>query len=77
MVISCKNAEGTVPFAQAAQAVRKYFSDANYCGKRVLLIVPDNTRSGPIGEVFRMIFDCIGHKAAALDVLVAWAHISP
>jgi lactate racemase len=69
MVISCQNAQGTVPLAQAAQAVRKYFSDANYCGKRVLLIVPDNTRSGPIGEIFQMIFDGLEGRAAAVGVL--------
>jgi nickel-dependent lactate racemase len=71
MVISCQNSEGAVPLAQAAQAVRKYFADANYCGKRVLLIVPDNTRSGPIGEIFQMIFDGLEGRAAAVGVLFA------
>ena len=71
MVISCQNAQGTVPFAQAAQTVRKYFADANYCGKRVLLIVPDNTRSGPIGEIFQMIFDGLEGRAAKVGVLFA------
>ena len=69
MVISCQNAEGAVPLAQAAQAVRKYFADANYCGKRVLLIVPDNTRSGPIGEIFQMIFEGLEGRAAGVGVL--------
>lgn len=57
--------------AQAAQSVRKYFSDANYCGKRVLLIVPDNTRSGPIGEIFQMIFEGLEGRAAGIGALFA------
>jgi nickel-dependent lactate racemase len=71
MVISCQNAQDAVPMAQAAQAVRKYFADANYCGKRVLLIVPDNTRSGPIGEIFQMIFNGLEGRAAGVGVLFA------
>ncbi len=71
MVISCQNAQGAVPLGQAAQAVRKYFADTNYCGKRVLLIVPDNTRSGPIGEIFQMIFDGLEGRAASVGVLFA------
>ncbi|NLH18017.1 MAG: DUF2088 domain-containing protein [Phycisphaerae bacterium] len=71
MVISCQNAQGTVPLAQAAQAVRKYFADVNSCGKRILLVVPDNTRSGPIGEIFQMIFEGLEGRAAAMGVLFA------
>ena len=37
----------------------------------MLVIVPDNTRSGPVGEVFKAIFDCIGADVKQLDVLVA------
>ncbi len=40
-------------------------------GKRVLLIVPDGTRTAPIGVVFQSIFDEIGATAKSLDVLVA------
>jgi hypothetical protein len=76
MVISCQNAQGAVPLAQAAQAVRKYFSDANYCGKRVLLIVPDNTRSGPIGEIFQMIFDGLKVAPPPLACCLRWGPTS-
>ena len=57
--------------AQAASAVEEFFAQNDYTAKRLLLIVPDNTRSGPIGEIFKMIFDAVGDKAAAVDVLVA------
>ena len=71
MTIFKENKDGDVELAQAAEAVREFFSHNDYTGKRLLLIIPDNTRSGPIGEVFQMIFDCVGEKAAALDILVA------
>jgi len=35
------------------------------------LIIPDNTRSGPIGDIFKIIYDCLEQKAKAVDCLVA------
>ena len=40
-------------------------------GKRVLLIVPDSTRTAPVGLLFRVIHDLIGPETKSLDVLVA------
>ena len=40
-------------------------------GKRVLLIIPDDTRTCPIGLMIRAIGESFGGPAAALDVLVA------
>jgi nickel-dependent lactate racemase len=40
-------------------------------GKRVLLLVPDHTRTAPVGLMFRTIYDLVGEEAAALDVLIA------
>jgi lactate racemase len=40
-------------------------------GKRVLLIIPDDTRSGPIGPMIRTIGAAFGEQVEALDVLVA------
>lgn len=71
MIIACSNNDGFVDHARAAKAVREFFAQNDYTGKRLLLITPDNTRSGPIGEIFQMIFDCASQKAAALDVLIA------
>jgi nickel-dependent lactate racemase len=43
----------------------------DYKGKRVLLIVPDGTRTAPIGLVFRAIHEQIGAATESLDVLIA------
>jgi nickel-dependent lactate racemase len=44
---------------------------AEYRGQRVLLIVPDGTRTAPIGPMFQAIHDEIGESTKALDVLIA------
>ena len=71
MVVFRQNIEGSITEEQAAAAVGEFFARQDYGGRRILLIVPDNSRSGPIGEVFQMIFEEIGEQAAAVDVLVA------
>src|SRR5690349_4254129 len=50
-----------------AQACRR----ASYAGKRVLLIVPDGTRTASIGPVFQQLHAQIGKDAKAFDVLIA------
>ncbi|NOR65757.1 MAG: DUF2088 domain-containing protein [Woeseiaceae bacterium] len=37
----------------------------------MLVIIPDNTRSGPIGDMFKLMYEFLGPKAKAVDCLVA------
>lgn len=39
--------------------------------KKVLVIIPDHTRTAPIPLFFKILFDLIGEKVAKLDVLIA------
>ena len=71
MVIERQYADGVISKEQMQEAVAEFFRRRRYSGKSVLVIVPDNTRSGPVGMVFKAIFDCIGNDAKKLDVLVA------
>jgi len=71
MVIERQSKDGFVENEQAKEAVAEFFSQNDYRGKRLLLIVPDNTRSGPIGDIFQIVYDCMEHKAKAVDILVA------
>ena len=71
MVIVRKNADTSIGNAQAKDAVFEFFAQSDYSGRRILLIIPDNTRSGPVGDIFKMIYDCLGQKAKAVDCLVA------
>ena len=43
----------------------------DYAGRRVLLVVPDSTRTAPIGPFFRALHRQIAASAAAFDVMVA------
>ncbi|MBN2591268.1 MAG: DUF2088 domain-containing protein [Sedimentisphaerales bacterium] len=71
MVIEKQNKDGIVPIEQVRKAIGTFFSKHDYTGKRILLIIPDNSRSGPIGDIFKIIFDNIESKTKALDCLVA------
>jgi nickel-dependent lactate racemase len=51
--------------------VARALSPLDLIGKRVLLIVPDSTRTAPVGMIFRVLHDLIGHDTRALDVLIA------
>ena len=68
-------AEVTSPSAvspeQVAAVVAKTCPAEGYRGKRVLLIVPDGTRTAPVGLVFKTLFAQIGSSASAMDVLIA------
>lgn len=57
----------TEVLALAAQ----HCSPSSYQRKRVLLIVPDGTRTAPIGLLFDALFRQIGHVTEAFDVLIA------
>jgi len=61
----------TLTEAEVREIVRAAFAQHDMAGKRVLLIVPDSTRSAPLDMMFRIFFDVIGGKVAALDYLVA------
>ena len=46
-------------------------SDVGLDGKRVIVIIPDGTRTAPIPQMFRLFHELLGEKVAALDFLIA------
>src|SRR5205085_5320713 len=40
-------------------------------GKRVLILIPDRTRTAPIPQMFRLFHDLLGPRVALLDYLIA------
>lgn len=44
---------------------------ADFVGRKVLLIVPDGTRSCPLGMLFKAVFEELGGATMALDVMIA------
>jgi nickel-dependent lactate racemase len=57
--------------AQVREVINEACPPSEYRGKKVLLIVPDATRTCPLGMLFQGIFDQIGNVTTALDVLIA------
>lgn len=57
--------------AQVAELVAQTCSPADYRGKKILLIVPDATRTAPVGLLFKTLYNQIGEATKAMDVLIA------
>ncbi len=53
------------------ELVAKACPTSNYQGKRVLLIVPDGTRTAPVGLLFRALHRQIGAATKSFDILIA------
>jgi len=71
MVIERQNKDGSIGNNQAREAIAEFFTQNDYTDKRILVIVPDHTRSGPVGGIFKIIYDCLEQKTKAIDCLVA------
>ena len=71
MVIFEENQQKGVSFEEAERLVERFFAENDYSSKKLLVIIPDSTRSGPIGDIFKIIYDCLDQKAKAVDCLVA------
>jgi lactate racemase len=56
---------------QVLEAIGKACPISEYLGKKVLLIVPDGTRTCPLGLLFKGLFAHIGTHVTALDVMIA------
>lgn len=62
---------GTVTAAQVAEVVAQACPAKEYRNKKVLVIIPDGTRTAPVGLLFKTLFAQIGEPTAAFDILVA------
>ncbi|OHB57790.1 MAG: hypothetical protein A2173_00225 [Planctomycetes bacterium RBG_13_44_8b] len=71
MTIERQNKTGFVSNNEARQAISEFFAQNDYTGKKILLIIPDNTRSGPIGDIFKIIYDCLKQNVKSIDCLIA------
>ncbi|NOX61891.1 MAG: DUF2088 domain-containing protein [Chloroflexi bacterium] len=57
--------------AETRRILSEALEKAHLEGKRVLIIIPDGTRSGPIPLFFRLFHEILGDEVAALDYLIA------
>jgi len=64
-------ADDGVTAEQVAEVIVQACPAKEYRGKKVLLIVPDGTRTAPVGLLFQSLFEQMGGVAAAMDVMIA------
>lgn len=64
-------AGGSVTAEQARALVAQALPPEDWRGQKVVLIIPDSTRTAPVGLMFKSIFDQIGAGAARFDVMIA------
>jgi len=64
-------AGSTVSAAQVAEVVAQACPAKDYRGKKVLVIVPDGTRTAPVGLLFKTLFSQIGEATTEFDILIA------
>lgn len=57
--------------SQVQEIVAGACKPSDYRGKRVLLLIPDHTRTAPVDMVFAALYDALGTVVASLDVLIA------
>jgi nickel-dependent lactate racemase len=57
--------------AQVRDLVARACPTGEFRNRKVLLIIPDGTRTAPVGLLFKSLFDQIGRATAAFDILVA------
>ena len=71
-LLSATAAQGSsVSAAQVADLVAQACPAGDYRGKKVLLIVPDATRTAPVGLMFQTLVQQIGAVTANFDILIA------
>ncbi|HEX9997940.1 MAG TPA: lactate racemase domain-containing protein [Abditibacterium sp.] len=57
--------------AQVRDIAAPFLESLQLDGKKVLLVVPDATRTAPVGLLFETIFDLVGAKVEKIDVMIA------
>ena len=71
-VFSKKVSEGRLlTDEQAVEVVAKAMPEEEFRGRKVLLIIPDATRTAPVGTMFKAIHEQVGGATKSLDVMIA------
>ena len=56
---------------QIKEKISAAFEEWRIYGKRVLFIIPDNTRTAPIDRIFPVVYDLLQGRCATVDFLIA------
>ena len=61
----------TITETDARQILAQGLEKTQLNGKRVLVIIPDNTRTAPVPMLFKLLYEQLGRRVARLDCLIA------
>ena len=61
----------TITETDARQILAQGLEKIQLNGKRVLVIIPDNTRTAPVPMLFKLLYEQLGRRVARLDCLIA------
>jgi len=56
---------------QIETIITSAFDDWQIYGKRILFIIPDNSRTAPVDRIFRIVYQLLKDRTATIDFLVA------
>lgn len=71
MVIGTGHRDGFLTEAETRAILKEALDAEPLSGQRVLVLIPDGTRTAPIPLFFRILADLLGDRVGALDFLVA------
>ncbi|HUX15355.1 MAG TPA: lactate racemase domain-containing protein [Phycisphaerae bacterium] len=71
MLIGRGHKEGLVADVEVREFVSEAIAGLDIEGKRILALIPDSTRTAPVGLMFRTLADALKDRAAKLDFLIA------
>jgi len=71
MLTSVVHKDKALTDTELHNALAEALAQVDLAGKRVLVIIPDSTRTAPIPLMFRSLQELLGGRVAALDYLVA------
>lgn len=57
--------------AQIDQVLDGFVQSHSFTGRRVLLIIPDGTRTAPVGTLFKGLYQRLAGQAAQIDIIIA------
>jgi len=63
--------ERTLTEAEAQSILEECFADSSYDNQRILVIIPDGTRTAPIPLLFKLLYQQLGSRVKKLDYLIA------
>ena len=71
MVVEITNTERGLSDTEVRELLAEGLGRLDLEGRRVLVVIPDGTRTAPIGLFFGLLGDLLGSKVEALDYLIA------